>query len=106
MSSHGQHGSITDHIALLRTHPTGEQRLEVGLRVAGRRCRRPLTPPFLWQILQQHLPRAVEIYEATLKEHAAQRAVGEMLTPPRAAPAPVSVGGNEAKTGGGTLAGV
>jgi hypothetical protein len=31
VSSHGQHGSITDHIALLRTHPTGEQRLDVSV---------------------------------------------------------------------------
>lgn len=29
----GEHGTITDHIALLRTHPTGEQRLAVSLKV-------------------------------------------------------------------------
>lgn len=34
VTNHGEHGSITDHIALLRTHPTGEQRLAVRARLA------------------------------------------------------------------------
>lgn len=29
VSETGEHGSVTDHIALLRTHPTGHKRLEV-----------------------------------------------------------------------------
>ncbi|KAK4702164.1 hypothetical protein P7C70_g4064, partial [Phenoliferia sp. Uapishka_3] len=41
----GEHGTITSRIALLRTHPTGEKRL---------------------QTLQQLLPNALEIYEETI----------------------------------------
>lgn len=35
VTTKGQHGGITDHIALLRTHPTGEQRLAVSGLVLG-----------------------------------------------------------------------
>ncbi|ORY89811.1 peptidase family M48-domain-containing protein [Leucosporidium creatinivorum] len=50
----GEHGTITDHIALLRTHPTGEQRLED---------------------LKRHLPQALKLYDKARKEKAAVEAV-------------------------------
>lgn len=50
VSETGEHGSVTDHIALLRTHPTGHKRLET---------------------LESLLPNAIKIFEET-KEGKAQ----------------------------------
>lgn len=50
----GEHGNITDHIALLRTHPTGEQRLSD---------------------LREHLPRAIKLYEQSKKDAKALEAI-------------------------------
>ena len=54
VSETGEHGTITDHIALLRTHPTGEQRLSD---------------------LRDHLPRAIKLYEQSKKERLALDAI-------------------------------
>lgn len=50
----GEHGTITDHIALLRTHPTGEQRLSD---------------------LRNHLPGAIKLFEQSKKDRKAMEAV-------------------------------
>ncbi|KAK4054242.1 glutamate--ammonia ligase [Microbotryomycetes sp. JL201] len=47
VSATGEHGTITDHIAFLRTHPTGERRIEE---------------------LKRAMPKAVKLYEEALKE--------------------------------------
>ncbi|SGY13637.1 BQ5605_C010g05924 [Microbotryum silenes-dioicae] len=49
----GEHGKIIDDIALLRTHPSGEQRLDN---------------------LKKHLPAAIKLYEHTLREKEGQLA--------------------------------
>ncbi|SCZ89675.1 BZ3500_MvSof-1268-A1-R1_Chr9g10547 [Microbotryum saponariae] len=49
----GEHGKIVDHIALLRTHPSSEQRLDN---------------------LKKHLPAAIQLYEHTLREKEGQLA--------------------------------
>ena len=46
------------------------------------------------------------LYEATVREHEAQRAVGQVLVPPKAGQAgPVSSGAEAGETSAGTLAG-
>ncbi|KAM0789467.1 hypothetical protein ACM66B_000287 [Microbotryomycetes sp. NB124-2] len=47
VSATGEHGTITDHIAFLRTHPTGERRIED---------------------LKKAMPKAVKLYETALQE--------------------------------------
>ncbi|SCV69867.1 BQ2448_1261 [Microbotryum intermedium] len=54
----GEHGKIVDHIALLRTHPSGEQRLDN---------------------LKKHLPAAIELYEHTLREKEGQLAAQQRM---------------------------
>ncbi|KAK4054637.1 glutamate--ammonia ligase [Microbotryomycetes sp. JL221] len=47
ISTTGEHGTITDHIDFLRTHPTGQQRLED---------------------LNKSMPKALKLYESSLKQ--------------------------------------
>ncbi|KAI5474406.1 hypothetical protein MNV49_003374 [Pseudohyphozyma bogoriensis] len=55
VTENGEHGSIVDHIALLRTHPTGQQRLET---------------------LESLLPAAIKIYDETIQGKAQAEPMG------------------------------
>lgn len=75
MTAQGEHGSITDHIALLRTHPSGERRL---------------------QILEERLPAAIKIYEQVQAERKARAEVEAVMKAARTPAGPAAEGGEGA----------